>query len=234
MMKCLSSEEEQVAENIRQIRERMAEAAGKSGRSPSEVDLMAVTKTVPAERVNMALRAGISLLGENRVQECCEKYQNYTCKPETIHFIGHLQTNKIRDIIDKIGMIESIDSLHLAAALEKECEKRQMEMEILLQVNIAQESTKSGFLLEQIPEAIERIHQDSPHLHMRGLMAIPPKDGGDLWFGKMQQLFEKEREREKSFTTLSMGMSGDFEQAIRYGSTQIRIGTAIFGPRNYL
>ncbi|MEG2596895.1 MAG: YggS family pyridoxal phosphate-dependent enzyme, partial [Oscillospiraceae bacterium] len=117
-------------QRIAEIREKIEIAALKSGRSKDEITLMAVTKTVPPERVNEALKAGISLLGENRVQEFNEKEQFYQCKREKIHFIGHLQTNKIRDIIEKVGMIQSVDSIHLARAISKECEKRQSEMDI--------------------------------------------------------------------------------------------------------
>ena len=121
-----------VAENLRKIRERIREACAACGRDESEVTLMAVTKTVPPERVNKALDAGVRLLGENRVQECCEKYQSYHCTAEQIHLIGHLQTNKIRSIIDKVSMIESVDSLHLAKELDEALKKRDMEMDLSL------------------------------------------------------------------------------------------------------
>lgn len=232
MMECCCIDQKEIEENIRRIRERIEEAALAAGRDQAGVRLMAVTKTVPAERVNAALAAGITLLGENRVQECCEKYQKYHCKADTIHFIGHLQTNKIRDIIDKIGMVESVDSAHLALALQRECEKQGKTLPVLLQVNIGQEETKGGFSPKEMQQSLlEQIGESCPALEIRGLMAIPPKTGGDFWLGKMQELYEKMKAGGAAFTILSMGMSGDYEQAVRYGSTELRIGSAIFGQR---
>ncbi len=231
------SDERTIAENIRELRERIAAAAAESGRDAGEVRLMAVTKTVPAGRVNLALRAGADLLGENRVQECCEKYQNYACNANVIHFIGHLQTNKIRDIIDKVGMIESVDSVHLAAALQKECEKRRERLDILLQVNIGAEETKSGLLPEELFPAWEQIAAECPLLRVRGLMTIPPRAEGDFWLRKTQELYLKMKKTAPksaepgALDTLSMGMSGDYEAAVRCGSTQVRIGRGIFGER---
>ncbi len=235
MTKNLSSDAsggaEEIARRVRAVRERMIEQSLRCGRDPAQTALMAVTKTVPAERVNAALAAGISLLGENRVQECCEKYQNYACNSDAIHFIGHLQTNKIRDIIDKIGMVESVGSLHLARALQRELEKKGQSLPVLVQVNIGREPSKSGFLPEEAREALGEIEREAPLLQVRGLMAVPPKTDSDLWFGRMQELFEELRAGRAQFATLSMGMSGDFERAIRFGSTQVRIGSAIFGQR---
>ena len=192
---------------------------------------MAVTKTVPAERVNLALQEGISLLGENRAQEFCEKYQNYACNADAIHFIGHLQTNKIRDIINKIGMIESVGSIHLAEALQKECEKIDRILPVLLEVNIGREESKSGFPPEKVRDSLRKIQESFPRLQIQGLMTVPPKAAGDLWLGRMQELYEELRGEVPEFSILSMGMSGDYEQAIRHGSTQVRIGRAIFGER---
>lgn len=223
-----------VAENLRKIRERIREACAACERDESEVTLMAVTKTVPPERVNKALDAGVRLLGENRVQECCEKYQSYHCTAEQIHLIGHLQTNKIRSIIDKVSMIESVDSLHLAKELDEALKKRDMEMDILLQVNIGMEPRKSGFAPEELLEAYKEIGDSCSQLRLRGLMAIPPKEEGDRYFGKMEEFYQKLRDVSapgKAPEILSMGMSGDFEQAIRFGSTQIRLGRALFGAR---
>lgn len=223
-----------IAENVRVIRERIQDAAEKAGRKPDEVQLMAVTKTVPADRVNQALEAGIQLLGENRVQECCEKYQNYACNANAIHFIGHLQTNKIRDIIEKVGMIESVDSIRLAKALEDICLKQEREMKILLQVNVGLEETKSGFLPEELFPALEQIREQCPLLKVCGLMTVPPHQEGDYWLRKMQELFEKMKDsapENAKPSVLSMGMSEDFEAAIRCGSTQVRIGRGIFGER---
>ena len=222
-----------IAGNLRRIRLQVEEAAGACGRRPEEITVMAVTKTVSPERVNQALALGISLLGENRVQECCEKYQSYACTREQIHFIGHLQTNKIRGIIDKVSMIESVDSIHLAEALDQECQRQNMEMEILIQVNIGRETSKTGFLPEELDQAYQQIKERFPRLRIRGLMAIPPASAEERYFARMQEFYEDLRAREDgtSLDTLSMGMSGDFQQAIRFGSTQIRLGRALFGQR---
>lgn len=223
-----------IEQNIRVIREKMKDAAVKAGRPPDSVQLMAVTKTVPPERVNLALKAGITLLGENRVQECCEKYQNYACNANAIHFIGHLQTNKIRDIIDKVGMIESVDSIRLAQALQVICEKQKKELDILLQVNIGLEESKSGFLPGDLFPAWEQIREKFPLLKVCGLMTVPPHEKGDYWLRKMQELFEKMKDsapENAKPAVLSMGMSEDFETAICCGSTQVRIGRGIFGER---
>ena len=205
-----------VRQNIEEIRANVKEAAQAAGRAEKDIVLMAVTKTVPPERVNVALQEGICLLGENRVQEICQKAAFYRASKDKIHFIGHLQTNKIRDIIEKVSMIESVDSLHLAQALSRECEKRGMEMDILLQVNIGKEETKL------------------PGLKAKGLMTIPPRFSGTLYFEKMQELFLlcKEKKIEGAdFSVLSMGMSDDYREAIACGSTQIRLGREIFGER---
>lgn len=222
-----------VRQNIEEIRANVKEAAQAAGRAEKDIVLMAVTKTVPPERVNVALQEGICLLGENRVQEICQKAAFYRASKDKIHFIGHLQTNKIRDIIEKVSMIESVDSLHLAQALSRECEKRGMEMDILLQVNIGKEETKSGFYEEEVLDAVERIAK-LPGLKAKGLMTIPPRFSGTLYFEKMQELFLlcKEKKIEGAdFSVLSMGMSDDYREAIACGSTQIRLGRAIFGKR---
>lgn len=231
---CLCSDADKIRENIRQIRERIAEAAVGCGRKPEEIRLLAVTKTVPPERVNLAIEAGVDGLGENRVQEYCEKHQNYRCAPDTIHFIGHLQTNKIRDIIEQIGMVESVDTVHLALALQKEAEKHGRMLPVLLQVNIGMEETKSGFAPDLIRDAALQIAEGCPRLKISGLMAIPPRQNSDSWLGKTNELFENLCAAGipgTDFHTLSMGMSGDFEDAVRHGSTQVRIGSAIFGAR---
>lgn len=222
-----------VRQNIKEIRENVKETALAAGRAEKDITLMAVTKTVPPERVNVALQEGISLLGENRVQELCQKAAFYRASKEKIHFIGHLQTNKIRDIIEKVSMVESVDSLHLAQALSRECEKRGMEMDVLLQVNIGKEETKSGFYEEDVLDALERI-AELPGLRLRGLMTIPPRFSGTVYFKKMQELFllcKEEKIEGAEFSVLSMGMSDDYKESIACGATQIRLGRAIFGER---
>lgn len=225
-----------IAGNLRTIQEKVRQAAESCGRDVKSITIMAVTKTVAPERVNEALALGISLLGENRVQECCEKYQSYRCGPQQIHYIGHLQTNKIRAIINKVSMIESIDTIHLAEALHEECVRQDMQMAVLLQVNIGMEPTKSGFRAEELFQAYDIIRKQFPRLQIRGLMTIPPDSPDDQYFAQMQKLYQKLQQDnpDQLIDTLSMGMSGDFERAIRFGSTQIRLGRALFGQRPQL
>ena len=221
-----------ITENYNRIYNEIEAAKAKYRKPSDHVDFMAVTKTVAPEAVNHAIHCGISLLGENRVQEYLSKRDFYD-PSATVHFIGHLQTNKIRDIIEKVSMIESVDSLHLAQALSRECEKRGMEMDILLQVNIGKEETKSGFYEEEVLDAVKRV-AELPGLKAKGLMTIPPRFSGRLYFEKMQELFLlcKEKKIEGAdFSVLSMGMSDDYREAIACGSTQIRLGRAIFGKR---
>lgn len=231
----------EVARRIQEIRAAIAEEAAAAGRDPAAVSLMAVTKTVPAGNVREAVLAGADLLGESRVQEFREKSQFYRCRWEKIHFIGHLQTNKIRDIISRIGCIESLDSMRLAEALDRQAGSAKQagsapvyrQIPVFLQVNIGAESTKSGFLPEELDEAARRI-AELPNLSIQGLMAIPPKDGGDVWFGRMRELSERLSALSipgADFSELSMGMSADFRAAVRFGATIVRIGSGIFGPR---
>ncbi len=228
------SYKETIRENLDVIRENISAAAVKCGRNPREISVMAVTKTVPYETVNEAFKAGVTLLGENRVQEFREKLPFYEAPKEKIHFIGHLQTNKIRDIIENVSMIESVDSFRLAEAIEKECVKRSLVMKILLEVNIGNEATKSGFLKQDIPEVLRKLSAFE-NIEVCGLMAIPPRGESDKYFGEMNELFllckELKIGNPDIFETLSIGMSGDYQKAIAYGSTQIRLGRALFGER---
>lgn len=224
----------QLDENLKEIYERVAEAALRSGRNAEEIHIMAVTKTVSPELVNRAIEQGIRLLGENRVQEFLDKQKQYAPVSEGIHFIGHLQTNKVKYIIDKVDMIESVGSLKLAEEIEKRAAQLDRRMPVLLEVNISAEETKSGFLPEMVFEAFRSISA-LPHLEVSGLMAIPQKGNGGYYFQKLHELFEEMRvcaEDKKIFSVLSMGMSADYEEAILHGSTLIRLGTALFGKRN--
>lgn len=223
----------QLQENLREIRERVGAAAEKSGRNFEDVSIMAVTKTVPAQRVNQAIQGGITLLGENRVQEYLEKYPLYEKKNCSIHFIGRLQTNKVRYIVDKIDMVESVDSIRLAQELEKRCAVLKKTMEILLEINIGVEPTKSGVLPEHLPELMKAVAA-LPHLRLSGLMAIPPAGGKEYYFSKMYDLFLDIKEKNidnSDVRFLSMGMSNDFETAIACGANIVRLGTILFGKR---
>lgn len=224
---------EEIPERLREIRERVRESAEKSGRSESAVRILAVTKTVPPESVNLALSNGIEWIGENRVQEFLEKREAYRAGPENTHFIGHLQSNKVKYIIDKVSMIESLSSIRLAEEINRRADAAGRTMEVLLEINIAAEESKSGFLPEEAAEAAEAAAA-LPNLRVRGMMCIPQRDRGEYWFEKARELYESLRARRipgAEFTWLSMGMSADYESAILCGSNLIRLGSAIFGER---
>ena len=227
-----------ISERVRQIRARIAQAEQQAGRAPGSVRLMAVTKTVSPDRVNQALSEGVDLLGENRVQEFLGKNLSYHCEKSQIHFIGHLQTNKIRDIINRVSCIQSIDSLHLAKAVSSAAEKAGIVMPCLLEVNVGREESKSGFEPEGVLDAAREIAA-LPGISLHGLMTVAPamagKTGDDSCFRDMQQLFLRLQELSlpnARIDTLSMGMTGDFELAIRCGSTLVRVGQGIFGARD--
>ncbi len=220
---------EEIRENYLRICENISRAAGnRSG----EVRLMAVTKTVAPEKVNFAIEQGITLLGENRVQEFLGKRESY--KPCEVHFIGSLQSNKVKYIIDKVSMIHSVDNMKLAEEINRRAASHGKVMDILAEVNIGGEETKSGVAAQDTREFCERV-SELPNIRLRGLMTIPPPACGEKAFAQMQELFESIRStRNKEFDTLSMGMSGDYETAVRFGATIVRIGSGLFGYRKYL
>lgn len=227
-------EEREIQERLARIRETVREEALRAGRDEQEITIMGVTKTVPAHRVNLALTAGVTLLGENRAQELRDKFDAYDCGPEKIHFIGHLQTNKIRDIMGKVSCVQSVDSVRLAEALSQAVLNRSDSLAVFLQVNIGREETKSGFLPEEMPDALKRI-SELPGLRVEGLMAIPPRGAGDRYLGEMAQLRSQLAALELpgvSLSHLSMGMSEDYPLAVRWGATILRIGRGIFGERD--
>ena len=220
----------------KEISEDISAAAAAVGRNPEEITLMAVTKTVPPERVNEVIAAGCRLLGENRVQELLEKYEHYD-KRAKIHFIGTLQTNKVKYIVDKVDMIESVDSLHLADEIERRCAAIGKTMDILLEVNIADEESKSGFTYDEIPAVIEKISKFN-HLKLRGFLTIG-RFGAEIeetrgYFQKMRALLVDIRSKKidnKDISILSMGMSGDYTVAVQEGATVVRVGRGLFGER---
>ena len=225
--------------NVRKTFEKIAEAAKTSGRESSEIRLMAVTKTVDPEKINEAIREGCDLLGENRVQELLDKYDRYD-KSAEIHFIGRLQTNKVKYIVDKVSMIESVDSIKLAEEIEKRCSKIDKIMDILLEVNIASEESKGGFTPEEVVRISEKISA-FPHLRLRGLMTIG-RFGAEIeetrqYFKKMHHLLVdiKDKNRDNIYINiLSMGMSADYEIAVSEGATIVRVGRGLFGARKYV
>ena len=222
---------------VKSIRDKIAESAIKSGRQPEDVQLMAVTKTQPAELVNLAIHSGITLLGENRAQELLAKYNDYDKNNINIHFIGSLQRNKVRQIVDKIDLIQSVDSLHLAAEIDKRAAEIGKIMDVLIEVNIGNEQSKAGVCPD---EALNLVHEIARMnaLRLRGLMTIPPfgveTKATEQFFYRMYQLFVDIQAKivdNSSIDILSMGMSDDFELAVKHGSTLCRIGSALFGAR---
>jgi len=235
MMEKLSAKEFDL--NFAAVNEKIDKALEKSGRKREDIILLAATKTVDAESINYAIEKGISYIGENKVQELLLK--NDAIKGAHRHFIGHLQTNKVKDIIDKVKLIHSVDSLKLAKEISKQAEKRNITMDILLEINIGDEDSKWGFEIENIYQAIEEIAQ-LPAINIKGLMAIPRICGvaeeNRKYFRKMYKLFIDIRDKNidnVSMEQLSMGMSDDFDIAIEEGATIVRLGTALFGKRIY-
>lgn len=229
-----NSSAELIRERLKEIRFQIEDTCVKCGRRPEDVTLMAVTKTVPAELVNVAVAEGITLLGENRAQELLEKFDTYTLPAEQIHFIGHLQTNKVRQVIDKVGMIESVDSLRLATEIERCAAARGKVMEVLLEVNIAAEPSKNGVLPGELDYLLEGI-AGMPHLKIRGIMVIPPAAEGPRYFELAQKLLidiQGKKLDNRNVNILSMGMSFDYREAIRFGSNIVRIGRGLFGERH--
>ena len=228
-----------IAENVARIRAEMNAAAVRCGRDPREILLCAATKMNDADAVRQAIAAGVDCCGENRVQELTAKLSENAYEGDPVHFIGHLQTNKVKQVVGKVDLIQSVDSERLLKEINKEAAKQGIIQNILLEVNIGEEASKSGFQAEDIPEIIEKIGF-FPNVCMKGLMAIPPiseKEGENRkFFQKMFQLYvdiQNKINDNVKVDCLSMGMSGDYQDAIACGSTMIRVGTAIFGARNY-
>ncbi len=220
-----------IAQNYARIRENMARAMAAAGRTDS-VQLMAVTKTVSPDRVNRAVELGADLLGENRVQEFLEKRESYL--PAQVHFIGSLQSNKVKYIIDKVTMIHSVDSVHLAEEIDRRAAQHGLVMDILAEINIGGEETKGGIAPAQAEEFCAQL-RGLKNVRLRGLMTIPPPKCAESCYADMQTLFKRLGQSfGGEFDTLSMGMSGDYETAIKYGATIIRIGSGLFGYRKYL
>ena len=229
-----------IAGNIERVREIIAEAAEKSGRSADDVLLLAVTKLHEPSEMNEAIDAGATDIGENKVQEILAKYDKV--KPVRWHLIGHLQTNKVRQVIDKVVMIHSVDSLHLAKEIEKRADQAGITMDILIQVDPAEQDTKFGVDPKDLYGLINDISESCPHVRVRGLMCIAPfyEDPEDTrpFFREVKGLYDKCREdfdgaSNVDFRYLSMGMTNDFRVAVEEGSNLVRVGTAIFGYRDY-
>jgi hypothetical protein len=214
--------------NLARVRERIARAAERAGRRPADVLLIGVSKTVDVARIRAAVAAGVTALGENRVQEAKAKIAELG-RPATWHLIGHLQTNKVKDALELFDVIHSLDRLELARELERRAAARGQVVEALLQVNVAAEPSKGGVGPDAVGEALDVVGKLA-HVRVRGLMTIPPEveraEDARPWFRRLRELAERH-----SLSELSMGMSGDFEVAVEEGATMVRLGTAIFGPR---
>ena len=225
-------------ENIARVKANMARAALDAGRDPAEITLVAATKVQTSDTIRAAIAAGVAVCGENRVQELTAHLDDYAYDGARVHFIGHLQTNKVRFVVGRVDLIESVDSPRLLEAVERQAAKLNLVQDILLEVNIGREESKGGCLPEDLP-ALARQAMDLPHVRLRGLMAIPPAaaEPGDnrRFFAATRQLFVDIRsqigDNDTDIDCLSMGMSGDYEDAIREGATLVRVGTALFGPR---
>lgn len=224
-------------ENYKIIKENISVAAQKIGKTQEDITLLAATKTVDVGIINHAIASGITHIGENRVQEFLSKEAYYSDVHR--HFIGHLQTNKVKDIIDRVELIHSVHSIKLAKEISKQAVKKNITAQILLEVNIGDEQSKSGFGAEELCERVYEV-AELDGIIIKGLMAIPPicEKGGEnrRYFAKMQKLFidiGSKKIDNSSMDILSMGMSDDYEAAISEGANLVRLGTALFGRRNY-
>ena len=228
-----------IAENVARIKEEMARAAIAAGRDPKDIRLCAATKMNDAAAVREAIAAGVDCCGENRVQELTAKQAQDAYDGAPVHFIGHLQTNKVRQVVGKVDLIQSVDSLRLLEAINKEADRQGICQDILLDINIGNEESKSGFSPEQVFSVLEQMGRFSA-IRVLGLMAIPPicqnSTDNHKFFQKMYNLsvdIMAKKYDNVYVEVLSLGMSDDFADAIACGSTMIRVGTAIFGARDY-
>lgn len=227
-----------IKNNLEYIEKLKGEAAVRSGRKPEDILLCAVTKTHGVDEINEAIDCGVTDIGENKVQEIMDKYE--FVKPVKWHLIGHLQTNKVKYIIDKVDMIHSVDSLHLAKEIDKRAKAHDLTMKILVQVNSAEEESKFGVTVEETKQLILDILEQCPNIKICGMMCIAPfeedVDDARPFFAEVKKLYDEYGKIEHpmlDFKYLSMGMSNDFEVAIEEGSNLVRVGTAIFGARDY-
>lgn len=241
-MERLSSDElkriEWFDQNFKDVKENIKKACLAAGRDESEIIVLAATKTVPVSVINHAIEEGITYIGENRVQEFLSKKDSLS-KTVHRHFIGHLQTNKVKDIVGEVEMIHSVHSIKLAEEIDKQCAKLNKTMDVLIEVNIGNEESKSGFLADEVSLAVEKI-AEFQHIRVKGLMAIPPIEENNekisQYFAEMRKLFidiEAKKLDNVNIVYLSMGMSGDYTEAIKHGANIIRLGTCLFGARDY-
>ncbi|MBQ4258305.1 MAG: YggS family pyridoxal phosphate-dependent enzyme [Clostridia bacterium] len=227
-------------ENLKEVRERIAEAAVRSGRKPEDITLLAATKTVSARVINRAIELGVDHIGENRVQELMDKYDALNLSGCSCQFIGHLQTNKVRYLIGKVDLIQSVDSLKLASEISSQSLKKGACTDLLIEVNIGGEESKSGVEPSMLGELYDQIAA-LPAVSVRGLMCIPPICDSQAeimrYFSKMREYFvditTKKSDNKRNDMILSMGMSADYYEAILCGATMVRVGSKLFGKREY-
>ena len=225
--------------NYRTICENIARAAESVGKTADDITFLAATKTVDAATINHAISLGLRYIGENRVQELLSKYDAYDLDHASLQFIGHLQSNKVRQIVGKVDLIQSVDSVKLAREISRCSQKLGISTDILIEVNIGREENKSGVLPEKLPELLDEIRSIEA-VRVRGLMAIPPICGDAQenckFFDNMRHIFldiKGKKIDNISMDVLSMGMSDDYAEAIKCGANMIRVGSALFGARNY-
>lgn len=229
---------ETMRDRVLRVRERIAEAAAESGRRPEEICLVAASKTMGAEAVREAILAGVDAVGENRCQELTEKLAQGAYAGAPLHFIGHLQQNKLKYLVGKVDLIQSVESEELLRLIQRRAAGLGILQRVLLQVNIGREEQKGGVLPERVPELCA-LAGTLPNVRLEGLMAVPPVFAGQEnypYFAEMHQLFIDIRAKKYDnihMNILSMGMSGDYPAAIRAGANMVRVGTAIFGARTY-
>jgi len=228
-----------IREKLSEVNDRIRLAAESAGVDAESIVLVGATKTNDASRVREAIAAGLKVCGENRVQEMLEKNAQSAYEGAELHFIGHLQKNKVKNVVGLAKLIHSVDSLSLMEQIEKQAEKLGIVQDVLLEINIGREEAKSGFFVEELPMALEKV-STLPHIRVRGLMAVPPictcGEENRPYFLTMKQLFidNKEKKYDNVYMDfMSMGMSGDFETAIACGANMIRLGSVIFGARDY-
>lgn len=232
------TDQKQIEKEVTAVNETIAQAARRAGRDPGEITLVAATKVQTSETIRAAIAAGVTICGENRVQELTGHLEDNAYEGAAVHFIGHLQTNKVKYVVGRVDLIESVDSSRLLEAINKQAEKMGIVQDILLEVNIGREESKGGAMPEEVPALAQEAVKLS-HVRLRGLMCIPPA-GDDLertrgFFAQTRQLFVDTRNKigdnNSNMDLLSMGMSGDYPIAVEEGATMVRVGTALFGAR---
>lgn len=227
-----------VKDNYKYIKQQVFETAKKCGRNADDITLIAVSKTKPLSDIEELIQIGVSDFGENKVQELCNKYENVS-KPVHFHLIGHLQTNKVKYVVDKACLIHSVDSVKLAKEIQKEAAKKQIIVPVLIEVNVAEEESKFGLRMDEVIPFLHEISSFS-NIHVKGLMTIAPfvenPEENRCYFRTLKQLsldIISKNIDNIDMSVLSMGMTNDYKVAIEEGATMVRVGTAIFGTRNY-